>query len=87
MRGCRTQVLDVDSTLVPQAGLVHAHVVHIVDSRPIAALGDPQAVDVKPRGFGNLLEDLCGRSIGADGDCFGQILDRAAWSMKSVLCN
>jgi hypothetical protein len=45
VKGASTQILDVDGALVPQAGVVDCHVSHVVDWRPIAALGDPQPMD------------------------------------------
>jgi hypothetical protein len=53
-----TQVLDIDSTLVPQASLMNGNARSIGNSRSIAALSDSQSVNRKLRDTRNLPEDL-----------------------------
>lgn len=74
-----TKILDIYSTLVPQASVVDRDIPHIVDWRSVAALSNPQSVDREPRGLCDFLKDLRGRGIRRDGDGLGEILDRAAY--------
>ena len=74
-----TQVLDIDSTPVPQAGIVHGNAGSIGNGGSIAALSDPQSVNRELRDTRNLAENLRRRGIRIDGDGLGEALDRAAW--------
>jgi hypothetical protein len=59
----RTKILDVYSALVPQSGIVDIDAVRLGDGRAIAALCNPQAIDVESGGLCDFLENLCSRFV------------------------
>lgn len=66
----RTQILDINCTLIPQSRIVNLDIPHIIDRCAVAPLGHSQPMNREFGCLGNLLEDFRSGRIRTDSYAF-----------------
>lgn len=69
----------MDHALFLQAGAIDGQVLGVGNERPVASLGDAEAVNGKLGGFGQRLVDFLGRGIGRYLELLGELSDGFTW--------